>query len=96
MPYLNWSARALRDLTRIQAFLQPKSPDASQRAAVAIRQGLKTLQQYPSVGRLVDGLGLDYRDMYINFGDSGYLVRYRIEKQGVVILGIKHAREAGY
>ena len=30
------------------------------------------------------------------FGDSGYLARYRLEGETVVILALRHQREAGF
>ena len=96
MAQITWSPASLRDLSRLQAFLLPKSSEAARRAAAAIRQGIRLLQQHPAAGRPVENLDLDYRDLPIVFGNSGYLVRYQIRGGEVLIVGIKHAREAGY
>jgi plasmid stabilization system protein ParE len=38
----------------------------------------------------------DERELLIAFGDSGYVARYRLEGSTVLVLAIRHAREAGY
>jgi plasmid stabilization system protein ParE len=96
MAQVIWSPGSLRGLSRLQAFLRPKNSEAARRAAAAIRQGIGLLQQHPAVGRPVEDLDLDYRDLPIVFGNSGYLVRYQIRAGEVLIVAIKHAREAGY
>ena len=37
-----------------------------------------------------------FRDWPINFGDSGYVVRYHFNGNEVTILAIRHQKEAGY
>jgi plasmid stabilization system protein ParE len=32
----------------------------------------------------------------VDFGDSGYVVRYHVGETGVTILAIRHQKEAGY
>jgi plasmid stabilization system protein ParE len=36
------------------------------------------------------------REWVIDFGDSGYVARYRLDPDEVVILAARHQREAGY
>ncbi len=38
----------------------------------------------------------DYREWLIPFGQAGYLVLYRLDGDCVVLLAIRHGREAGY
>jgi plasmid stabilization system protein ParE len=87
---------AIRDLQRLRDFLRPKSADAVRRAGEAIRQGLGMLAAHPRLGRVVDDLPEEFREWLIDFGDSGYVARYRIEADGVTILAIRHQKEAGY
>jgi len=35
----------------------------------------------------------DHRELYIRFGDSGYVVQYRVDADAVVVARIFHARE---
>ena len=37
-----------------------------------------------------------FREWIIDFGDSGYVVRYHLGEDEVTILAIRHQREAGY
>ncbi|MFJ3048611.1 hypothetical protein [Pseudomonas nitroreducens] len=48
------------------------------------------------MGRLIDGLPIEFREWPIDFGDSGYIARYHIDGETLVILVIRHQREAGY
>jgi plasmid stabilization system protein ParE len=38
----------------------------------------------------------DYREWTIDFGDSGYVARYRFDGEGVTILAVRHQKEIGY
>jgi plasmid stabilization system protein ParE len=96
LPSLKWSLRALSDLTPLHAFLSPKNPDAARRAIRAIRQGAKSLAGHPGIGRLVEGMEPSFRDWFIPFGDSGYIIRYHHDDQAVPILAVRHAKEAGF
>ncbi|MFO8127275.1 type II toxin-antitoxin system RelE/ParE family toxin, partial [Yoonia sp.] len=51
---------------------------------------------HPRLGRMVDDLPEEYREWLIDFGDSGYVVRYRVDEAAVTILAIRHQKEAGY
>ena len=96
MPRLIWTPSALRDVQRLYRFLVVKNPDAARRAVKAIRQGVKVLEQQPKVGRPVEEMDNEYRDWIIDFGDSGYVVRYRIDSELVVILAVRHQKEVGW
>lgn len=37
-----------------------------------------------------------FREWLVDFGDSGYAVRYRITDDAIVMLAVRHFREAGY
>lgn len=87
---------AIRDLQRLRDFLRPKNADAARRAGEAIRQGVKILGEHPRLGRMIDDLPEEFREWLIDFGDSGYVVRYRIGGDAVIILAIRHQKEAGY
>ena len=62
----------------------------------AIRQGVQTLMVHPAIGRPVDELPPEFREWTIPFGDSGYVVLYRHDGRKIVILAVRHGREAGY
>lgn len=96
MPQLIWSVQALLDVQRLYRFLTPKSQDAAKRAVTAIRQGVKVLSLQPGMGRPAEDMDDQFRDWIIDFGDSGYVVRYRLDAENVVILAVRHQREAGF
>ncbi|NHZ63405.1 type II toxin-antitoxin system RelE/ParE family toxin [Massilia genomosp. 1] len=95
MSRLIWSPRALRDMQRVYRFLASKNPDAAKRAVRAIRQGVKVLGHQPHVGRPAQDMVEAYREWEIDFGDSGYVVRYQLRPDSVVILALRHQKEAG-
>jgi plasmid stabilization system protein ParE len=96
MPRLKWSAAALNDLTRLLAFLAAKSPDAARRAIRTIRQGVKVLDNHPEIGRPIEELPPEFREWIIDFGQGAYLTLYRFDGKEVLILAVRHGREAGY
>ncbi len=94
MPRLIWTPSALLDVQRLYR-LVVKNPDAARRAVKAIRQGVKVLEQQPKVGRPVEDMDNEYRDWIIDFGDSGYVARYRVDPQFVSVLAVGHQKEVG-
>lgn len=96
MPRLIWSPQALLDVQRLYRFLASKNVDAAKRAVKAIRQGVAVLGQQPGIGRPVEDMPDEFREWVIDFGDTGYLARYRLSSDQVVILAVQHQREAGY
>lgn len=96
MPRLIWSPTALLDARRLYRFLAAKNLDAAARAVGAIRQGVKLLEHQSGLGRPVEGMDDEFRDWIIDFGDSGYVVRYRVTTDTITILGVLHQKEAGF
>jgi plasmid stabilization system protein ParE len=96
MSHLTWSRAALLDLARLHAFLTPKNRDSASRAIKAIRQGVKALGKHPGIGRTVEEMLPEYREWMIEFGHGAYVVLYHFDGKRVVILAIRHGREAGY
>lgn len=95
MKRITWSDDALSDLARLREFLQPKNPDAARRAIKAIRDGVKLLIRNSEIGRPVRGLPPEFRERLIRFGAGVYVARYRVDGDAVVILAVRHSREAG-
>jgi plasmid stabilization system protein ParE len=96
MSRLKWSPLSLRDVARLHDFLAVKSRDAAKRAVKAIRQGVKLLGKLPEMGRPVEELPTEFREWVIEFGSGAYVTLYRYDGKEVVILAIRHGREAGY
>jgi len=57
---------------------------------------LKMLESHPEMGRPVDELPVEYREWVIEFGSGAYVALYRYDGKEVVILAVRHGREAGY
>lgn len=96
MPQLIWSPQALLDVQRLYRFLAPKNQDAAKRAVSAIRQGVRVLSLQPGLGRPVLDMDDEFRDWIVDFGDSGYVARYRLDAQHIIILAVRHQKEAGF
>lgn len=96
MPRLIWSPGALRDVQRLRRFLADKHIDAAKRAVAAIRQSTRVLGQQPGVGRPAQGIDPGYCEWLVDFGDSGYIVRYHYDGATAVILAVRPQREVGY
>lgn len=96
MPQLIWSPQALVDVQRLYRFLATKNLDAARRAVNAVRQGVKVLILQPGVGRPIEDMDDEFRDWIIDFGDSGYVARYRVDSQYITILAVKHQKEVGF
>jgi plasmid stabilization system protein ParE len=93
---ITWSEQALQDVQRLYRFLVPISMDAAKRAIEVIRQGVKVLRLQPLIGRPLADMDEGYREWLIDFGSSGYVILYRYDGLHVLILAVRHQREAGY
>ena len=90
-----YSRHAFTDLERLADFLIKDAPQAAVTAIDIIRDGIEILERHPFVGRpCEEGL----RELLISYGKSGYVALYSYEQSQdvVLVLGIRHQREAGY
>lgn len=96
MPRIIYTETAIADLVRLRDFLKTRSPEASKRAISAIRKAIENASFFPERFRPVPDL-LHYREIIIDFGSSGYIVRFRYEQGGDIhIVRIKHQLENEY
>jgi plasmid stabilization system protein ParE len=96
MPHIIYSSKALADVKRLRSILEGKSPRAARAASEAIAEALNVLADFPEAGRPVLSDPPGYRDLFIEFGNTGYIARYRYDGRAVFILAVKHGREAGF
>ncbi len=96
MSQVKFALAALNDLARLREFLRPKNSAAAKRAAVAITEAVQLLGQHPQIGRPAEEMDIEYRELLIDFGDSGYVALYRYEGDLVTVLSLRHQKEAGY
>lgn len=83
-------------MSRLYDFLAPNSREAASRAIRVIREGVKQLGKHPEIGRPVEALPPEFREWMVEFGASAYVVLYRCDGKEVVLLAVRHGREAGY
>ena len=86
---------ALSDLERLRGFLVTSDPSAADRTVELILKGISVIADHPLIGRPVES---DYRELVISRGRSGYIALYRYNetRDAVLVLAIRHQREAGY
>lgn len=95
MAKLAYSTRALADLERLADFLLESDPPAAIEMIDLIEEAVSLLKRHPLVGRPAEH-GL--RELVISRGRTGYVALYSHEEEhdAVLILAIRHQREAGY
>jgi plasmid stabilization system protein ParE len=93
---LAYAGRALDDLVRLAEFLSREDAPAALATIDLIRDALAILERHPLIGRKVEGG--PQRELVISRGRSGYLGLYAYdpETDEVLVLAIRHQREAGY
>lgn len=96
MSRLIWSEPALANIQRLYRFLAKNNLAAARRAVKAVREGVRILAMHSQVGRMVEDMDETFRDWPVDFGDSGYVVRYRCEGERVTILAVRHQKEVGF
>jgi plasmid stabilization system protein ParE len=90
-----YSRHAFADLVRLADFLIKNAPESAIAAIDVVRDGIEILERHPFVGRpCEEGL----RELLISYGKSGYVALYSYEQRQdvVLVLAIRHQREAGY
>lgn len=92
---LDYAPRAFADLQRLVEFLLASAPEQALETYSLIESALSILPQHPWIGRPLSG-GL--RELVISRGRTGYLALYRVDdaKSRVLVLAIRHQREAGF
>lgn len=89
------SPEAADDLDQLVDFLLDEWPLEAVATVDLVVDALGILAQHPEIGRPVaEGL----RELVISRGKSGYLALYDYDEQHdmVVVLAVRHQREAGY
>jgi addiction module RelE/StbE family toxin len=90
-----YSRHAFADLDRLADFLAKDAPRVAIAAIDVIRDGIEILERHPLIGRpCEEGL----RELLISYGKSGYVALYSYEQEYdvVLVLAIRHQREAGF
>ena len=95
MAQLIYSRGAFDDLERLTAFLLETDPAGAADTVDLIAEAVQVLENHPLIGRPVEN---NLRELVISRGKSGYLALFSYEEENdtVLILAIRHQREAGY
>lgn len=95
MAQIIYSKRALADLDRLTDFLLQNDPAAALETADLIIEAVEVLENHPLIGWETEA---ELRELVISRGKSGYLALYSYESRqdAVLVLSIRHQREAGY
>lgn len=88
---LHWSPAAVKDIERLRAFIAPHSAKAAQRAAASLKTAANTLLMHPGIGKRL--AGREDREWLVPFGQRGYVIRYRLAGDAIVILRLWHGLE---
>ncbi len=91
-PKLIWEPGAVDDLSRLRKFIQPHNPKAAMNAARRIIESTNLLLDHPHLGHPMDDLP-EFNELFIPFGQNGYVLRYRLDNGNIIILRIWHTRE---
>ncbi len=87
---------AADDIDRLYNFLveEAQNPIAAQKAMLAIDEGIQMLLDTPYLGVSMDH-DPAYRELYVPFGKSAYVLRHRIDPEGdlMVVVRVWHSRE---
>lgn len=54
------------------------------------------LAMHPEIGRLVEEMAPEFREWVIEFGQGAYVALYHYDGSEIVIVAVRHGREAGY
>lgn len=89
------SVDAAQDLEELVDFLRTHQAEYAVETIDLILNALNILEQHPHIGRLVQN---QLRELIISRGKTGYVAFYEYDEAAdvVLVLAIRHQREAGY
>ena len=89
------SEDAAQELEELVVFLRTHQADYAVETIDLILNALNILEQHPHIGRLVQN---QLRELIISRGKTGYVALYEYDEAAdvVLVLAIRHQREAGY
>lgn len=89
------SERAFADLERLFDFIAEEDPVRARKNVVSVQRAFELLADHPLLGREAEE---GRRELVLSRGRFGYIAKYRWlpVDDVVLILAVKHQREAGY
>ena len=87
--------RAFADLERLFGELAAEDPRLARERLLSVRRAFELLADHPFIGRSAED---GRRELVLLRGRTGYVAKYRWvpAEQVVLILAVRHQREAGY
>jgi plasmid stabilization system protein ParE len=87
--------RALADLERLFDFIAEEDPARARKQVLSVRRAFELLAEHPLLGREAEE---GRRELVLSRGRYGYIAKYRWlpAEDTVLILAVRHQREAGY
>ncbi len=95
MAKIEYAEGALADVERLVDFLLVQDPGAAEQILELIESALAPMKYHPFIGRPKNH---SLHELVISRGSTGYLALYRYDEtlDRILILAIRHQREAGY
>lgn len=90
MKFVELGPRARRDLIKLRRWLLNRAPSAADRAIDLILNRADQLAEHSDLGHRKSR---NLRELYVSFGAHGYVLQYRVHRDTVVILRIRHSLE---
>jgi plasmid stabilization system protein ParE len=89
------TAHALRNLERLFEFIAIEDPVRAREQLLSVRRAFELLADHPLLGRKAED---GRRELVLSRGRFGYIAKYQWlpAEQAVLILAVRHQREAGY
>lgn len=92
MTTIEWLPGAVDDLRRLHAFIEPHSAEAAEQAVTTIVEAAESLMAFPGKGKPWEP-DTNFREWGATFGARGYVIRYRLFGDRVIIVRIWHGLE---
>jgi len=94
MSQIIYTPEFIGDFERLYIFLNEKNPIAAQKLAGLLQEKLELLSTIPKAFSFFG----EYRLYLMQFGSSGYAILYDYDENddSIVVLRIKHQKEAGF
>ncbi len=95
MARIEVTSRALENLERLFDFIATEAPERAREQVQSVRRAFELLVDHPLLGRPAED---GRRELVLSRGRYGYVAKYRWlpEEEVVLILAVRHQREAGY
>jgi plasmid stabilization system protein ParE len=95
MAQVQVSTRALADLERLFDFIAAEDSAQARRQVLSVHKAFELLADHPLLGRAAED---GRRELILSRGRYGYIAKYRWlpAEDVVLILAVRHQREAGY